>query len=357
MKRIFYLFIFIFSLTVVHATEFSYELNIIHTLEDDESFSCELNVDGKLKNYKENTEGYNVKSFDNDIKTNLKVSCSQVIDRAQLFINLEDNRVFHEEFVNIDSIDYNLTFHEAIIKIYGDNTTCILNKNSILEEYSFDGYLMVDSKFFKTFNFKCDDEVESMEIKINDNRNKDIYYDLFEDLKEVNYNSDNSISKDYNTIIYLSHTVESNIKCTLTLDGGIKQTKTFTKDTKRYNLFFESKVGETIDLSCDDNIDIINVYVDDRRWDRELIHQVHNSSKGFNIKISENIVSFAKVKTPLKPITPPIPNKPVPIIIPTIEEVKEEPVKVPSKVSTGIKSVPITKEKSWWSKLWDFIWS
>lgn len=346
-------------MSITFATDFSYKLTVVETLKEDQHFSCSINVDGKLKKFQEDKKGKTINSFDNDLKENINLNCTQKIDKVELLIYLDNSRVDKKTFTNINSINYDLIYNEVIINLNSENNTCILNKNNILEEFVVVGDLRIESIFFKTFKLTCDTEVESMEIKVTDNKNKDIYYDSFEDVLERSYNIDKTISKDYTTIIYLSDPFEKKNKCILTLDDNQKQTKTFTKDTKIYNKFLESKVGNLINLNCVHPINSLDIYVDDRRWDRELIHKTYNNSKGFNIKIDENMVRFPKLKKPIKEVSAPAPikKKPVTKVIPKTEEIKEEPAIVPKvKSNSGVRYNEPIEKKSWWSKLWDWIW-
>lgn len=356
MRKIIYLITLLLSISIISASDFNYELIITETLKEDESYGCSINTDGNIKKFKENHEGRHSVDFDRDLRYNLSLNCTRKIDNILLIINKDKTQLEKKTYNNVNQINYNLRYYKLDMKINSDNTTCTLNQNNIVDEYKIDGYLKIKSNFFKTFKLKCDKELDSIEISVQDNDNKEKYYNLYTDILEFDYNVDKTISKDYNTIIYFTDEFEINNKCTLNLDGKQKKVKTFTSDMKGHEKYLESNVGNLINLNCNYPIGDINLFVDNRRWSKEVIHKKFNNIKSFNLNIDKELNVIPVTPKPVvgtKESKEVITNKSEVITVPS------KPVELPQAYQdSDVKAIaPLFEEKkSWWKRLWYWIW-
>lgn len=356
-------------MSIVNAADFSYKLELTKTLQKDQEYHCDLSVDNDLDDFEVERYGHYVKRIDDDIENNLSLKCSTSFDVIKLKIYNKNKLVDTQTLTKKNNINYKLNYYELDIDIKDKYNDCTLNYDGIVKDYRIKQEKDIKKHFFKTFSVICLNETELIEIKVSNRQGKEIFYDFQANTNKMSYNAEKSISKDYSTSIYIYDEFQEKNSCILTLDGESKITKRFDSNVRLKDRFFESKVGKTINLICLNNINKILLFIDDRKWEKEIYRNEYNNTKSIKINIKDVINSIEDSKEEPKEIKIPIIKKTIienkTIENKTIEDTIE--VKIEDNLSdsenTSIEVEVIKRElpekyrakKSWFVKLWEWL--
>ncbi len=232
----------LFTIVAVQGINFKYKVYVDETLKENQEYSCNYVTDGKSRSFSEDHKGSKIEVIGSSIKDKFSLNCTTNINRITFQLFNDDVLLKQDIYSNKPGLEYELVYHKLKINIESKNNTCTLNQNGITKEYDISNDKRIKEDFFNTFSFSCVNEVDYMELTVSNNDNQGIYYNSYQNVQAITYDSVKSISKDYLVEVYFKDNLTKNNKCTLLLDGKIKVTKTFTKDLKRKYLVMYSKV-------------------------------------------------------------------------------------------------------------------
>jgi hypothetical protein len=231
-------------------------------IDSEDIYKCNITIDDYMKEYRFK----NKDSLERDFQSNFNISCNKKLNSYQLQILNEDKVV-----KTIKKKYYKLEPKKLKTNIL---INCSINKDGLIKDIKKKEY------FLENFNINCKN---TQEIEIEIYSLNYSFYDKINSTKFV-YNKD-TISKPYNTILYLNDNWIKSNKCILLTDKT-KITKTFTNKTKRRDWIINNSVGNVINLNCQYKIKEINLYIDNRQYKNEHYNNTYYNTSKINININ-----------------------------------------------------------------------
>ncbi len=357
-------------LNFVHAEDFSFEIELTHYLFEDQEYNCTLQYDDEVKDFRNNKHGKDTESFDDDFENKIQLSCSRSLDTINLKIYHEGIYIETEKFTKTSTgnYEYILDYNRFKLKIDSEGNECAINTDGVIKDYDVHNDKISDD-FFKKFTLSCEDYIDKLRIEVFSIHDEKFYFQKYENISFYSYDVDNSISKDYYTILYFRDDFEKNNKCTLTLDDKVKVSKTFTKGMKLKQLTLEGNAGESIILLCEYPISSIDYFLDDRKTGKELVNYKHINVTTINYNIKE-ILDTLEVEQPKLIIKEKsqeidsVDHKVIEVTVEVPEEVQEvQEIEKVVEVIEVIKEVNITKsvddpienKPNWFMRFFSFL--
>ena len=364
--------ILILLVSLVRA-EYSFDLEIIKSMKKDQQYECFLKYDDSIKKINLRKNGKLVESYDKEFNNNISLSCNTNIDFIKLLIFHEGHRIDKKLFRSKSSINYNLNYNEARIKIKSDKNICNVIYDGINEEFHISNKEYIKISFKDKFNINCQNKTNELTIEVNSRQNKKLFYDSYENIQKISYDVNKSISKPYMTYIQIIDNFNKSNKCTFSFDNT-KIEKNFNKNSKFRDLYFESKVGNTFKMICKNSISEINFLIKDRVWIHKKFEKNFNNTKSFNININnefnnqnktiqeEKINNVSKTIINNKKIENTASNRPTevkkddnkPSNYSKLNKKPEIPV-IKSKINKN--QIKVVENKSWFKMVIDFLFN
>lgn len=292
----------LYSLTLILAYDYRIELD------SNNKYKCNITTDDITKQIKLK----NKEIIKDDFKYFINLSCNQSLKTYKLYIFQDD----------IIVKQLNNRYYELTPKTLKTNNliNCTINKDGNKKE------LETKETFLDTFTIECKTS-QIMGIEVDN-----IYYNKLNTSK-FTYNKD-SISKQYNTEIYFNDNFNKSNKCTLTTDKT-KIEKTFNLETDRKDYKLNNSVGNIINLNCQYKVKEIQLFIDDRQWNKEYYKNTYLNTSIIKIEIDKLNISKIPIKKKI------VSNNRNKTELPKTEEII---IKTPTKYKPKIKEYNLSNE-------------
>ncbi len=196
--------------------------------------------------------------------------------------NIYDINVYEFEILSSNEFDSNENIDCDLDIDYGDE-----EKSYSYDENSDRGDMMIQKSSEENIDFRCDDTMDLMELKI-----------FEEKLGTRDYTNEDSVTftlsssdiDDFDEITYLleienNFTESGEIDCEIEIDGDSKS-YTFDKYSTKDELIFKDLFSDELNLDCDENLDIINLDVYGNLEDE--IEYINKDSFDYDLDIVDN---------------------------------------------------------------------
>lgn len=304
MKLLFYIMVFMLLLGTSFSSspQYDFMLEFDHDFDENEDIECEVIFDDRDKNldFDEDSESDDF-IYENDFEKTLEVSCDSNVDDIEVSIfdergsrvdkfDYEDSKGFEYE---LDLVDEEDTWFSLLIDhrfSSSEEIDCELEIDSNDYDYEFnsqsDNY-NIAMNYKDTIEFSCDDDLDSVELKVYDDRELLVFEELFEDDDSFEFESID-LEDVFEIRLEFNHDFDDNeeIICDIEIDDSNDiETLVFDDDSSSRDTIFIDDILEVVTVECDEDVDEIELLLYDEGG--ELVDEEYfedDDSFTYNVK-------------------------------------------------------------------------